>query len=88
MTKKPDKRTLKTKEDLLCGSTPFAVSRHANISSTKSNGYNTSSRFLRTPGFDNTLAGYVTAEGEIRNVGFPVDRGLSSIRPAIWVNTN
>lgn len=80
------KNYLKTKEDFLCGSTDYTVSRHANISSTKSAGKNTSSWFLRTPGFDNTLASYVTSDGIIRNVGFPVDRSLSSIRPAIRVN--
>lgn len=76
---------LRSDEQCRCIPTTYAISHGVSCGTNKHNGYNTGTWFLRTPGLDGTMAGYVSSAGKIRHVGYSVTTVFVGVRPAIWV---
>ena len=76
---------LKTDEQCRCIPTTYAISHGVSCGTKKYAGHNTCTWFLRTPGLDATMAGYVSSAGKIRHVGYSVTTVFVGVRPAIWI---
>ena len=76
---------LRTDEQCRCIPTTYAISHGVSCGTKKYAGHNTCTWFLRTPGLDATMAGYVSSAGKIRHVGYSVTTIFVGVRPAIWV---
>ena len=77
---------LKSDKQRRCYPTTYAFAGGASGGTQKYGGNYTGAWFLRTPGQDATLAAYVATSGIVRHLGYAVNSGFVTIRPAIWLS--
>ena len=69
---------------IICQATKYAISKGVFCGSDGTNAF----WWLRTPGYTNESAMYVTSAGRIDELGYAVNASNKGIRPAIWVDLN
>lgn len=68
----------------MCELTEFAVALHKFLYPSDRN----PSWWLRSPGYDQTYAAFITRDGKIGEYGYSVGDTLMSVRPAMWIDLN
>ena len=76
---------LRTEEQRRCAPTVYAILQGVERGKKNYPEGRTGTWFLRTPGLDATMAGYVSTAGKIRHVGYAVTSLFVGTRPAIWI---
>lgn len=71
-------------KDIICQATKYAISKGVFCGSDGTDAF----WWLRTPGYTNESAMYVTSNGRMDELGYAVNASNKGIRPAIWVDLN
>ena len=67
-----------------CSPTTYALSKDVKTDPTSGNCV----WWLRTPGFDTTVAARILSTGQINYCGYPVHSKTNGVRPCVWVRTD
>ena len=74
-------RYMRSDEDRQCEHTPYALEKGARTDGTYCTWW------LRSPGYDASVAARVLTDGKINYCGYPIADSANAVRPCIWAKT-